>query len=110
MIILSATTYDDEATVTGEKFKGDGYYGSNDGLHTVAYHLLNFVGIIKMQATLASNPTANDWFDVAGTTVGDGSTVVTQNTFKNFTGNFVWVRGRVSEFTQGVMNGISINR
>lgn len=109
MIILSATTYDDESTVTGEKFKGDGYYGSNDGLHTVAYHLLNFVGIIKMQATLASNPTANDWFDVAGTTVGDGSTVVTQNTFKNFTGNFVWVRVAVTNFGAGSINKVLYN-
>lgn len=109
MIILSATTYDDEATVTGERFKGDGYYGSNDGLHTVAYHLLNFVGIIKMQATLASNPTANDWFDVAGTTVGDGSTVITQNTFKNFTGNFVWVRVAVTNFGAGSINKVLYN-
>ena len=109
MIILSATTYDDESTVTGDRFKGDGYYGSNDGLHTVAYHLLNFVGIIKMQATLASNPTANDWFDVAGTTVGDGSTVVTQNTFKNFTGNFVWVRVAVTNFGAGSINKVLYN-
>ena len=106
MIILSATTYDTASTVTGEKFKGDGYYGSNDGLHTVAYHLNAFVGVIKMQGSLASDPTAGDWFDITGTTVGDSSTAITENTFKNFTGNFVWIRVLVTEFSAGSVSKV----
>ena len=31
-------------TVTGEKFKGDGYYGRSDGFHTVQYNLADFNG------------------------------------------------------------------
>lgn len=39
-----------------------GYYGSTTGLHTLAFTLRNFVGRISVQATLASNPTEEDWF------------------------------------------------
>lgn len=107
MIILSATSYDGStSTVTGEKFKGDGYYGSNDGLHTVAYYLTGFIGTIKIQGTLASDPGSNDWFDITGTDHGDGSSVLSENTFKNFTGNFVWIRVIVDNFAAGTVNKI----
>jgi hypothetical protein len=109
VIILSATTYDDESTVTGDRFKGDGYYSSNDGLHTVAYYLSGFVGIIKIQGTLASNPSSSDWFDISGTTVGNGSTVISENTFKNFVGNFVWIRVIVTNFSAGTVNKVLYN-
>ena len=39
-------------TVTGEKFKGDGYYGRSDGFHTVQYNLADFNGTIKCKAHL----------------------------------------------------------
>ncbi len=41
-----------------------GYYGSTSGLHTLAFTLRNFVGRIYVQATLASNPTEEDWFNI----------------------------------------------
>lgn len=109
MIILSATTYNNQSTVTGEKFKGDGYYGRADGLHTVAYYLDGFLGVIKMQGTLATDPASSDWFDIDGTTVGDGSTILSQNTFKNFTGNFMWIRVVVSSFSAGTVRKVLYN-
>lgn len=110
MIILSATSYDGSTqTVTGEKFKGDGYYGRADGLHTVSYHVTEFVGTIKMQASLASDPAATDWFDVDGTTVGDGSTILTENFFRNFTGNFMWIRVIVTDFSAGAVSKVFYN-
>lgn len=109
MIILSATTYGSASTVTGTAYKGDGYYGRNDGLHTIAYYLTGFVGVIKIQATLATTPTDSDWFDVDGTTVGNGSTVLTENTFKNFTGNFMWIRVVITDFSGGTVNKVLYN-
>ena len=110
MIILSATSYDGStATVTGEKFKGDGYYGRADGLHTVAYYLNGFLGVIKIQGSLAQDPSADDWFDIDGTTVGDGSTVLTENTFKNFTGNFMWIRASVTDYAAGNITKVLYN-
>jgi len=112
-----------------DRIKGDGYFGNSDGLHTVFWSVSEFIGAIEIQGTLASEPTESDWATItltsptnkyivdtsgAATIAGVNSTRYTQQTTisksYNFTGNFVWIRGRISEFTQGVMNGISINR
>jgi hypothetical protein len=92
-------TLDHTGFVT-DKVKGDGYYSQPDGVHTVAYQVLNrgdsvddFFGSCKMQGTLATTPTEDDWFDISGTTVtSDQSTTISS---VNFTGNFVWVRAKV---------------
>jgi len=88
---------DSTAFTTSDKVKADGYYGNADGLHTVAYIVsTDYTGTIKMQASLAEDPSSTDWFDIAGTEYSyDGSTV-TGNKYINFTGNFVWVRSVVS--------------
>jgi len=88
---------DSTSFTISDKVKADGYYGSADGLHTVAYIVSSdYVGTIKMQASLATDPSSNDWFDIDGTSFSyDGSTV-TGNKYINFTGNFVWVRSYVS--------------
>ena len=47
--ILSANTHPGDSTtetVTGEKFKGDGYYGRSDGLHSVQYTYSGLTGDI----------------------------------------------------------------
>lgn len=114
---------------TSERIKGDGYFGGSDGVHTVFWSVAEFVGTIEIQGTLASEPGDNDWATVKLTEPGtkfyidttglvtdagvDSTRYVLQTTSNksyNFTGNFVWLRGRISEFEQGVMNGISINR
>ena len=60
-----------------------------------------------MQGSLATDPGASDWFDIDGTSVGDGSSVVA-TTYKNFTGNFVWVRSNVTVET-GAVTKIQLN-
>lgn len=79
--------------------KGDGYYGTSDGLHTVTYTVTpNFAGSLCMQATLATNPSENDWFTATNTTVNYQFPIVPASTttnYVNFTGNFVWVRAKV---------------
>ena len=103
--------YDGSSTsFSSDKQKGDGYYGYTDGLHTVAYYLTNFVGEITMQATLAKDPTEADWFDVANTSANyDGSTALTDQVAYNFTGNFVWVRASITNFTAGTIRKIVFN-
>ena len=94
---------DSTAATVSEAVKADGYYGNADGLHTVAYICSSdFVGTIKMQGSLATNPdNATDWFDIDNTTVGDDSTV-TATSYVNFTGNFVWVRASANVETGSV--------
>lgn len=112
-------------THTGEKFKGDGYYGRSDGLHTVQVDLTGFLGNIEIQGTLAINPTADDWFTVrlgSGQTIDTTGKLVSASTSKleytsnetssktyNFTGNYVWIRTYVSNWTDGTVNSIRLN-
>jgi hypothetical protein len=44
--------------------RGDSYYGYTDGLHTVQVTYNQFVGRVRIQCSLAIEPTADDWFDV----------------------------------------------
>lgn len=97
------------------KYKGDGYYGYTDGLHTVSYKLTGFVGQIGMQASLATNPTDTDWFDLEDTQIGNApingipGDAVTLSIYRNFNGNFVWVRVAVINFTAGTINRVLYN-
>ena len=96
--------------LTSDKVKGRGY-ASSGGIHTVQYSTTNgFTGTIKMQASLATIPTESDWFDVDNTTLGDGIIPAPdQTTILNFTGNFVWVRAIIINFTAGQINRVLYN-
>ena len=54
-----------EMSYTGDKARGDGFYGYADGLHTISFHVNNFTGRIYLEATLMENPTELDWFEIA---------------------------------------------
>jgi len=108
--------YPSSATTTmvyySDKIQGDGYFGSSDGLHTAMISAdMNFVGTATIQASLATNPGPDDWFNVNGTSVSyaimDPRTNGTVDCV-NFTGNFVWVRGAV-QINRGVVESILVN-
>jgi hypothetical protein len=107
--ILSAQTHIGDSniqSVTGEKYKGDGYYGRSDGFHTVQYTINGFIGVLNIQATLAIDPLETDWFTIYTQTC----TTVTTGTFvTNFTGNYVWVRATVTDWSDGAVNSIKLN-
>lgn len=95
-----------------DKVRGDGYFGSSDGLHTVAYTASKFFkGTITMQATLASEPIESDWFNVRDTTSTYTSLNIRNTStvdIYNFTGNFVWVRGYIA-IDEGTVSVIQYN-
>ena len=101
------TTIDYTGFVTN-KYQGDGYYSQADGVHTVAYHVsADLTGTIKMQGSLSTTPTEDDWFDIAGTAfITDQTTRVNS---VNFTGNFVWVRAKATGVTVGTISKILYN-
>jgi len=126
--ILSNQTHVGDSTtqtITGEKFKGDGYYGRSDGLHTIQVNLAGFLGDVQLQGTLAVDPTADDWFTVrlgSGQTIDTTGKIFNAITSKleytdnetssktyNFTGNYVWIRVYVSNWTDGTVNSIQLN-
>ena len=106
-IILSANTHPGDSTtetVTGSNFKGDGYYGRSDGVHTVMYDYNGLTGSITIQATLATTPTDSDWFYVDTVTVANQTEVK----YANFTGNFVFIRAKLV-YTDGTVNSVMLN-
>jgi hypothetical protein len=107
-IILSEHTHtlsdSDLDTVIGSPFKGDGYYGRSDGLHTVQYTYTELTGNIVIQATLALAPTESDWFEVHFYSANDE----TGSRIASFTGNYVWIRA-VVDYTDGTINSIRLN-
>lgn len=104
----STTTTLDHTGFVSDKTKGDGYYSQPDGVHTVAYQVNStMTGSIKIQGSLATTPTEDDWFDVSGTTfTADQSTLISTS---NFTGNFVWVRAKATSVTAGTISSILLN-
>ena len=126
--ILSANAHPGDSTietVTGDKFKGDGYYGRSDGLHTIQVNLAGFLGDVQLQGTLAVDPTADDWFTIrlgSGQTIDTTGKIFNAITSKleyttnetssktyNFTGNYVWIRAKISNWTDGTVNSIQMN-
>lgn len=119
-------------TFTGDKVKGDGFYGRTDGLHTVQTSTTGFTGKIIFQGTLELDPAELDWFtividDTNATVLGvvDTTGAVTQSAGNsvssldlenktgtlnyNFTGNYVWVRAKIIDWTQGIVNNVMMN-
>jgi len=120
--ILSHTA---SLSYTGEKFKGDGYYGVSDGLHTTAWTLNNFLGRIRLEASLATTPGDNDWYAIpigSGTDYKEYTAQTSETVAFSFTGNHVWVRARIdrsaldpvpSEYNQalhGTVEKVLLNR
>lgn len=105
--ILSTQTHTGDSvvqTVTGEQFKGDGYYGRSDGLHTIQYSYTGFSGILSIQATLELDPVEEDWFTVHEYTAENE----THSKIVNFTGNYIWIRA-ILTYTDGTMNSVVLN-
>jgi hypothetical protein len=115
-------------TLVGEKFAGDGYYGASDGLHTFEIKLTGFIGKIKIQASLAQEPfVETDWFDAdvgnssqtidttgliqtASKTTIEYTDAETSVNAYNVSGNLVWVRAYIFDWTDGSIESIKMNR
>lgn len=97
-----------ELPLISQKYKGCGFYSSTLGTHTAMYSTTNqFIGVIKMQATLVADPVEGDWFSVDATRMGDGINFLPdQSVVFSFKGNFVWVRCIVTDFTAGNINRV----
>lgn len=114
-ILLPNMTHADDSAVqgaTGEKSKADGYYSRSDGFHTVQYSLNGFIGTLYIQATLALDPNDHDWFNLPETVHTSSSTDDTESTggfVYNFTGNYVWVRAIIEDWTDGTIKNVLFN-
>jgi hypothetical protein len=106
---------------TSFKEKCAGYYGTTNGLHSLTVTTTpSFLGTVKMQATLAVDPTETDWFDIK-----DVEFTYTENSpgyepsllamssptsprprtdYANFKGQFTWLRAKIDIDSGAVMS------
>ena len=82
------------------------YYQGQGSLQTVFIRVSEFEGIITLQATLDYNANQANWFDVYE--YSSTSAVITDYVPVNLTGNFVWIRAEVTEFTAGTINSATV--
>lgn len=136
--ILSIQTHPGDSssqTLRGEKFKGDGYYSRDDGLHTVQISLTGFIGTIEIEGTLGVDPedpfytNCNDGTDWSPVLVESPLCVTTTGLWQcelrpmtliytepetsikvyNFTGNYTWLRAYITNWTDGTIQSIKLN-
>ena len=91
----------------GDQVRGAGWYGHTNGLHTVAISVVNFQGRISVQASIATEPGAADWYSVlpdaasyiqyphAGYVIQPNLAGETSLISFNFSTNAVWLRASV---------------
>lgn len=99
-------------SLESDKLKGDGYYSRSDGIHTVQYNLNGFLGSIVVQGTLATAPIEEDWSTIASTmhqAVIEDEITRNGGFIKNFTGNYVWVRIAITNWSDGSVTSIMLN-
>ena len=91
------------AAFDGDRQKGVGYYRRRTSTQSVRFQLTGFVGTITLQGTLDADPqTDSEWFDVYETSTGTG------DFSQAITGNFTWLRARVTDFTSGTITAVTL--
>lgn len=109
LIVLPQLSHAD-LSVVGNSFTGDqvqaaAYYLGNKDLQTVTWALTGVSATISIQATLAEDPTDDDWFIVYNLVATD----LSQSSFANIQGNFVYLRVKINNFTAGVIQHIKVS-
>lgn len=89
----------------GLQYQAAAYYLANRDLQTITWNFEStFIGIPKIQASLVSNPTSSDWFDVY-----DIDLSTSKSGFTNLQGNFVWIRAAVLDWEQGTIHLVTMS-
>jgi len=91
---------------TSDPAEAAGYYRGQGNIQTLLISVTDFVGIIRVQATLGDDPLAAAWFLLEE--FGDGSSAITTQYPINQIGNFSWMRVEVVDFTAGTINYVTL--
>jgi hypothetical protein len=121
LILLPQTAYANPGngapyTVTGNSQPAAAYYLGNQDLQTVTYSLTQCIGNIVIEATLASQPSNSDWFKVfelEANTNAPANTApkIASNAtgYTNIEGNFVYIRAKIENFSNGGVNFVKVS-
>jgi hypothetical protein len=82
------------------------YYQGRGSLQTIFYRFDGFTGGVSIEATVDQDPDTATWIEVDSFGV-DYSTQWSGVYSSNVTGNFTWLRARVTDFIDGRINLIS---
>jgi len=92
---------------SGDRQKAVAYYRRQSGTQSVRFVTTDFLGIIKIQASLDADPTQDeDWFDVYE--FPDDSAEITIDFSQSLIGNFAWIRAHVIGFLGGTINSVTV--
>ena len=92
----------------GDRQQAANYSGGFGGLQTIAFYLNQFQGRITIQATLDSVPVTDAaWFEISD--FNSITSATTNNFSRNITGNFTWIRTRVTNFEAGTISKIMLS-
>ena len=108
-ILFPQTVYTTTSNlIRGDKKPAAAYYLGNADLQTVTWNLTSVTGLLTIQASLSTNPSATtdaDWFTVYQLSC----TALTQSGYTNINGNFVWLRAKIAGFSQGVIQNVKVS-
>jgi hypothetical protein len=94
------------ADFDSDGIKAVGYYQGQGGIQTLGIQITGFTGVITLQATIDNEWQTADWFDIYE--YGDSSSAITDYRPFTATGNYTWVRARITNFDSGTINLVNI--
>ena len=86
--------------------KGVGYYRGQGSIQTVYQRITGFQGVITIQATLDQNWEEALWVDV--NTFDCSASPSTTYQPATLTGNYTWLRAKITDFSAGTINSITV--
>jgi uncharacterized protein YpuA (DUF1002 family) len=114
LILLPQTTWSSQVangnsyTVTGNSQPAASYVITPRALQTVNINLSDVHGNIIIQATLATSPLETDWFKVYELEA-NGNANSNASMYTNIEGSYVYMRAKVEDFSQGVVNFVKLS-
>lgn len=96
----SSTSFDSDGA------KAVGYYRGMGNVQTVYQRITGFEGTITLQATLDQNWETANWVDV---NVFDNASSAVSGVYPvALTGNYTWIRARITDFTAGTIDSVTM--
>ena len=114
LILLPQTTWSSQVangnsyTVVGNSQPAASYIITPRALQTVNINLTDVNGNILIQATLATDPVESDWFKVYELEA-NGNANANASMYTNIEGSYVYMRAKVNDFSQGVVNFVKLS-
>jgi hypothetical protein len=121
LILLPQTSYQNPGngapyTVTGNTNPAAAYYLGNKDLQTVAIKLTEVTGNIVIEASLATQPSSTDWFQVYKLEANTNAPANTApqlasnaSVYTNIEGNFVYMRAKIVDFNNGSLQYVKLS-